>query len=47
MIETLEKVLSGSGKLYIVDSNAGTTQLLTLNDVTDTEVKAAAAEGGK
>ena len=47
LIETLEKVLSGSGKLYIVDSNAGTTQLLTLNDVTDTEVKAAAAEGGK
>lgn len=42
LIETLEEVLSASGKLYIVDG--GTTRLLTLNDVTAEE--AAAVTGG-
>lgn len=35
LLETLEDVLSASGKLYIVDG--GTTRLLTLNDVTGGE----------
>ena len=43
LIETLEDVLSSSGKLYIVDGN-DTTKLLTLNDTINPE--AAAAIGG-
>jgi len=42
LIETLEEVLSSSGKLYIVDGS--TTRLLTLNGVTGEE--AAAVTGG-
>lgn len=47
MIETLEKVLSGSDKLYLVDSTSGTTKLLNLNDVTDAARDAAAILGGE
>lgn len=43
LIETLEQVLSSSGKLYIVDGNE-TTKLLTLNDAP--AAGAAAAIGG-
>ena len=43
MIETLEKVLSGSGKLYLTDG-AGTTKLLTLEDVATAQEAAATLE---
>lgn len=46
MIETLEEVLSGSGKLYIVDSQSGVTQLLSLNGEGAAD-EAAAAIGGE
>lgn len=43
MIETLENVLSGSGKLYITDGS-GVTKLLTLDDVASPEQAAAIVE---
>ena len=43
MIQTLEKVLSGSGKLYLTDG-AGTTKLLTLEDVATAQEAAATLE---
>lgn len=43
MIETLEKVLSGSGKLYLTDG-AGTTKLLTLENVATAQEAAATLE---
>lgn len=46
MIETLEEVLSGSGKLYIVDSQSGVTQLLSLNGEGAAD-EAAAVIGGE
>ena len=46
--EALENVLSGSAKLYIVDSNSGVTQLLSLNEnENDTASGAAAILGGE
>ena len=45
LIETLEKVLSSSGKLYIVDGD--TTRLLNLNDTPATAAEAAAVLGGE
>lgn len=47
LIETLEKVLSGSGKLYIVDSGSDTTKILDLNGTTVSESVAGAVAGGK
>ncbi|MBR4080788.1 MAG: FtsH protease activity modulator HflK [Clostridia bacterium] len=46
LIETLEEVLSGSGKLYIVDSQSGVTQFLSLNGE-DASDEAAAVIGGE
>jgi len=46
LIETLENVLSQSGKLYLVDSNSGTTKLLDLNGVPASTNQAAAVIGG-
>lgn len=46
LIETLEEVLSGSGKLYIVDSQTGVNKLLFLND-TDSDEEAASVIGGE
>ena len=45
LIETLENVLSSSGKLYIVDGD--TTRLLNLNDTPATAAEAAAVLGGE
>ena len=45
LIETLEDVLSSSGKLYIVDGD--TTRLLNLNDTPATSAEAAAVLGGE
>ena len=42
MIETLEDVLSGAGKVYLTDGS-GTTKLLTLDDLPVTSSEAAAA----
>ena len=44
LIETLEKVLSSSGRLYIVDGD--TTRLLNLNETPATNAEAAAVIGG-
>ena len=46
LIETLEEVLSGSGKLYIVDGQSGVNKLLSLNDVNGTE-QASTVIGGE
>lgn len=47
MIETLEEVLAGSGKLYLVDADAGVTKLLTLGDMPLTQAEAGAVAGGE
>ena len=46
LIETLENVLSNANKLYLVDSDTGTTKLLDLNG-TVSSVGAAAIAGGE
>ncbi|MBE5802910.1 MAG: FtsH protease activity modulator HflK [Clostridiales bacterium] len=45
LIETLEKVLSSANKLYLVDSDTGTTKLLDLNGSPATSNAAAVAGG--
>lgn len=45
--ETLEKVLSDSARLYIVDSDSGVTQLLNLSEESDAADSAAAIMGGE
>lgn len=47
MIETLEEVLSGSGKLYLVDADAGVTKLLTLGDMPAIPAEAGTLAGGE
>lgn len=47
LLDTLEKVLSGTGRLYIVDSNSGTTKLLDLNGLPASSQDAAAIAGGE
>lgn len=47
MIETLEDILSASGKLYLVDGGAGTTKLLTLDGLPASSESAAAVIGGE
>lgn len=46
MIETLEKVLSGSGKLYLVDGESGTTKILDLNGAQVSDSVVGAVAGG-
>ena len=46
LIETLENVLSNANKLYLVDSESGTTKLLDLNG-TGSHLGAAAIAGGE
>ena len=46
LIETLEKVLSSANKLYLVDSDTGTTKLLDLNGA-PVSTGAAAVAGGE
>lgn len=47
MIETLEDILSASGKLYLVDGESGTTKLLTLDGLPAASEGAAAVIGGE
>ncbi len=47
MIETLEDILSASGKLYLVDGGTGTTKLLTLDGLPASSESAAAVIGGE
>ena len=47
LIETLENVLSGADKLYLVDGDTGTTKLLDLNGLPASAAGAAAAAGGE
>ena len=47
LIETLENVLSGADKLYLVDGDTGTTKLLDLNGLPTSTAGAAAAAGGE
>ena len=47
LIETLENVLSGADRLYLVDGDTGTTKLLDLNGLPASTAGAAAAAGGE
>ena len=47
MIETLERVLSGAGRLYLVDGGTGTTKILDLNGLPVSTSGAAAVAGGE
>ena len=47
MIETLERVLSGAGRLYLVDGDTGTTKILDLNGLPVSTSDAAAVAGGE
>ena len=45
MIETMESVLGGAGKIIVVDSNSSPLQILDLTDGTLTQNAAPAEEG--